>query len=90
MHKRVREMIQTALNLVNGIAFGSHEPRFKGKYAANKTPGPGDYEVSERYRLNRVSRSNKFARKTLVEKKLRDLLEQRKNAPSLVEDNSFF
>jgi len=46
--KKVKEMIQTALNLINGIAFGSHGKRFQNEKQEKtmKLPGPADYNIN--------------------------------------------
>ncbi len=45
--KRVKDMIQNALNLINGIAFDSHGHRFvrRAGHSTDLTPGPGQYEA---------------------------------------------
>ena len=46
--RKVKEIIQNTLNLINGIAFGSHKDRFRNPYPTRKvniSPGPGQYEV---------------------------------------------
>jgi len=79
-HKQTKEMIQTALNLINGIAFGSHEPRFKAKFFTAITPGPGDYYTEE---CNTTPRYKRLPRKTITESKIRNLIEDRKNPHAL-------
>ncbi len=53
--QKCKEIIQNALNLVNGIAFDSHARRFDPapREVPDCTPGPGDYEVAAGIRLEK-------------------------------------
>ena len=42
---KTKEIIQTAMNLMNGIAFGSHSTRFQYSGINNRNPGPGQYNI---------------------------------------------
>ncbi len=69
--RRVREMIQNALNLINGVAFGSHGPRKPDRLALGRSPGPGQYETNRS-----CSQRKRQAQKSWDEGQFAGLLQQ--------------
>ena len=66
--KEVQETIKSTLNRINGIAFGSHDKRFKGN-GRFKSPGPGDYDIDKPHFIRKQIEGNN-RHKNIIERKV--------------------